>query len=112
VDLRLPALQLAAKTGTCEYFRMSENVLFCNDVKRLRRLRALAAAVSCLMVIGFIFDLSILIIGYHPANRVFQIGWLPVYALWAWVWFQWFRSYSTRITTVVQKTNRPEPQPQ
>jgi hypothetical protein len=91
---------------------MGENVLLSNDLKKLRMLRALSAAVSCVMAIGFAFDLYILVVGYHPANRVHQIAWLPAYALGALAWFLWFRSYSGRITTVSQSTNRSEPKAQ
>ena len=91
---------------------MGENMLLSNDLKKLRRLRALSAIVSCVGAIGFALNLCILITGYHPGNRVHQIAWLPAYALMAFAWFLWFRSYSARITTVTQSTNRSEPKPQ
>ncbi len=74
-------------------------------------LRALCAAASFVGAFGFVFDLCTLIAGYHPTNRVPQIAWLPVYALMAFAWFMWFRSYSARIATVMQSTDRAEPKP-
>ena len=91
---------------------MSENMLLSKDLKKLRRLRALSAIVSCVAAIGFAVNVCILITGYHPANRVHQIAWLPAYALMAVAWFLWFRSYSARIATVTQATDRSEPKPQ
>ena len=91
---------------------MGENMLLSNDLKKLRRLRALSATVSCIGAVGFAFNLYILITGYHPANRVHQIAWLPTYALMACAWFLWFRSYSARITTVTQSMDRTEAKPQ
>ena len=91
---------------------MSENMLLSKDLRKLRRLRALSAIVSCVAAIGFALNLCILIRGYHPANRVHQIAWLPAYALLACGYFLWFRSYSARIRTVTQLTNRSEPKPQ
>jgi hypothetical protein len=91
---------------------MGENMLLSNDLKKLRRLRAGCAAVSCVSAVGFVFDLWILITGYHPTNRVHQIAWLPTYALMAIAWFLWFRTYSARITAVTQSTNRSLPKPQ
>ena len=87
-------------------------MVFSDDLKKLRRLRALSAIVSCVAAIGFALNLCILITGYHPANRVHQIAWLPAYALMAVAWFWWFRTYSARIATVTQSTNRREPKPQ
>ncbi|MGD0481662.1 MAG: hypothetical protein ABSA42_15920 [Terracidiphilus sp.] len=91
---------------------MSESMIFSNDLKKLRTLRALCAAALCVSTIGFAFDLYILITGYHAAKRGLQIAWLLLYALWACVFFSWHRFYSARITTVTQSTNRSEPKPQ
>lgn len=91
---------------------MSESVIVTHDLKKLRKLRALSAAVSCISAVGFVFDSSILITGYHPTNRVYQIAWLPTYALMAFAWFMWFRTYSARIAAVTQSTNRSETKPQ
>jgi hypothetical protein len=86
-------------------------MVFSNDLKKLRRLRALSATVFCVAIIGFAFDLYMVITGYHPANRVSQIAWLPAYALLACAYFLRCRSYSTRITTVIESTNQTEPKP-
>jgi hypothetical protein len=102
---------LAPKTGTCEYRWVNEKVSFSNDLKRLRKLRALSATVSCVAAIGFAVNLYIVITGYHPANRVTQIAWLPTYALMACAYFLRFRTYSARIATVTQSTNRTELKP-
>jgi hypothetical protein len=91
---------------------MGENLLLSKDLKKLRSLRALSATVSCVWAVGFAIDLYILITGYHPTNRVHQIAWLPVDALMVVAWFLWFRTYSARIATVTQSTNRSEPEPQ
>jgi hypothetical protein len=91
---------------------MSENMLLSSDLKKLRRLKAGCAVVLCVSVVGFVVDLWILITGYNPTNRVHQIAWLPTYALMAFAWFLWLRSYSARITTVTRSTNRSEPKPQ
>lgn len=88
---------------------MSESLIFTHDLKKLRKLRTLSAIVSCVMAFGFAFDLYILIIGYHPANRVHQFAWLPAYALGACAWFLWFRAYSARIAMVTRSTIPTEP---
>jgi ABC-type tungstate transport system substrate-binding protein len=91
---------------------MSESMIFSNDLKKLRTLRALCATALSVSTIGFAFDLYILITGYHAARRGLQGAWLLLYALWACVFFLWFRFYSARITTVNQSTNRAEQKPQ
>jgi hypothetical protein len=91
---------------------MGESMLLSNDLRKLRRLRAGCAVVSCISAIGFAVNLYILITGYHPANRVHQIAWLPTDALMALAWFIWFRVYSARIATVKQSTDRTEAKPQ
>jgi hypothetical protein len=103
---------IAAITGTCDHHRMGENMLLSNDLRKLRRLRTLCAAVTCISAVGFVFDLWIVIARYHPTNRLHQIVWLPTYALMAFAWFLWFRVYSARIAAVTQSMNRTEPKPQ
>jgi hypothetical protein len=91
---------------------MGENLLLSNDLRKLRRHRALCAAVSGISAIGFAVNLYILITGYNPPNRVHQIAWLLTYALMAFAWFLWFQVYSARIATVTQSTNRIEAKPE
>jgi hypothetical protein len=87
---------------------MSENVILTNNLKKLQTLRSLSATASCVAAIGFAFDIYILITAYHPANRLFQIACLPLYALGACVFFLRYRFYSAQTTTVIQSTNRTE----
>ena len=86
-------------------------MLLSNDLRKLRRHRALCAVVSCISAIGFAVNLYILVTGYNPTNRVHQIAWLLTYALMAFAWFLWYRVYSARIASVTRTTNRSEPRP-
>ncbi|MFZ0339601.1 MAG: hypothetical protein WAL45_16320 [Terracidiphilus sp.] len=90
---------------------MGENLLLSDDLRKLRKLRALCAVVSGVAVIGFAFYLYILITGYHSANRVSQIAWLLANALMACAYFSWFRSYSAQVKAVTRSMNRTAPKP-